>query len=31
MKKQSTEEWDLVKGLSYADLDPSMHDGDEDY
>lgn len=24
-------EYTLVSGLSYADLDPTMHDGDGDY
>ncbi len=24
-------EYNLVSGLSYADLDPTMHDGDGDY
>jgi len=29
--KKSNNEYELISNLSYADLDPTMNDSDEDY
>lgn len=31
MKRKRNQEYDIVSNLSYADLDPTMNDSDEDY